>query len=74
MSKMDHGERLEMLGEFVEIVEDFLEARGIDIPNDEKEGDDDASMIYGSDYFELTDAFERKMIECGLIDKEGEEP
>lgn len=41
--------------EIIELFEEFLESRGIDIPNDEKDEDDWASTIYGSDYDELMD-------------------
>lgn len=49
--------------EFVSIVietfEDFLERRGIDIPNPEKEEDPEcASLIYGTDFGELQSALE----------------
>ena len=43
----------------IDIVEDWLEEKGItphDIPNEERE-DEDAAIIYGSDYDYLADRF-----------------
>ena len=39
----------------IEKFEEFLESKGIDIPNSEKEEDSAASTIYGSDYYQLED-------------------
>ena len=68
----DRSERLEILSSFIEIFEDFLEKRGIDVPNDEKEDDPYASPIYGSDYGELESGIEDLLIRLGMIDKEDE--
>lgn len=68
----DRSERLEILSSFIEIFEDFLEKRGIDVPNDEKEDDPYASTIYGSDYGELESGIEDLLIRLGMIDKEDE--
>lgn len=68
----DRSERLEVLSSFIEIFEDFLEKRGIDIPNDEKEDDPYASTIYGSDYGELESGIEDLLIRLGMIDREEE--
>ena len=55
-----YSDACETLGVMVDVVEDFLEEKGItkeDIPNDEREDDPDAAIIYGSDYDELADKF-----------------
>lgn len=39
----------EFVGQIIDIFEDFLEFKGIEIENDEKEGTEEA-IIYGSDY------------------------
>ncbi len=42
--------------DIIEIFEEFLEERGIDVPNPEKAEDDEAcSIVYGSDFAELMD-------------------
>ena len=46
----------ELVGEIVDIFENFLDEKGISIENDEKDGyDDDEAIIYGSDYDEIAD-------------------
>lgn len=67
---MDHSTRLEMLACIIERFEDFLEKRGIDIPNPEKAEDPNASLIYGTDFGELSGNIEKELIFYGLIEKE----
>ena len=53
-------ERAELLGRLVDVVEDWLEEKGItvdDIPNDERDGEENDAIIYGSDYDCLADGF-----------------
>ena len=40
----------QFVGNIINIFEEFLEDKGIDIPNDEKDDDDYAAIIYGTDY------------------------
>ena len=66
-----HQERLEILSLFIEVFEDFLEERGIDIPNEEKEQDpENASTIYGTDYGELESKLEKLLINLGYMEEE----
>lgn len=58
MATMNNEEKLALINEFIEAFENFLEARGIEVPNDEKNQSPDASTIYGSDYGELQDNIE----------------
>ena len=44
--------RAEFLGQLIDVVEDWLEEQGIDIPNEEKD-ELNAAIIYGSDYDKL---------------------
>lgn len=56
---MTNAERAELFGCLIDCVEDFLDEKGItieDIPNEERE-DNDAAIIYGSDYDDLADRF-----------------
>ena len=54
-------DRCELFGCLIDVVEDFLTEKGItaeDIPNDEREdSDEDAAIIYGTDYDDLADRF-----------------
>lgn len=70
---LNHSERMEFFGQLVDEVEDFLEQKGIDIPNEEKAEDEDAAIIYGTDYDQLAGGFEELLIGYGLLPQEGEE-
>ena len=65
----------------IDIVEDFLEERNINIENDEKQDSDNPAIIYGTDYDELdqkiTDAldklisdYNKNIIAAVVIDKD----
>lgn len=44
----------ELIGQIIDIFEDFLEDHNIDIPNEERDEDtDNPAIIYGSDYGQL---------------------
>ena len=43
------NDRAEFIGQIIDIFEDFLEEKGIEIPNDDREDENDA-IIYGLDY------------------------
>ena len=44
----------EFVGQIIDIFEDFLESKDIKLENTDKT-DEDAAIIYGSDYFEIED-------------------
>lgn len=52
--------------------EDFLDEKGIDIPNPEKEQSDCPSTIYGTDYGILSDRIETLLVRLGYM--EGGQP
>lgn len=63
----------EFKGQLIDIFEDFLDERGIVIPNPERDEDEDldpeeAANIYGSDYDELADNLMDVLERWGLID------
>ena len=65
---MSNSDRLETIGTFIDIFEDFLEEKGIDIPNDEKDqSPDTAAIIYGTDYGVLSDQIESLLINLGVF-------
>jgi hypothetical protein len=45
----------EFIGQIVDVFEDFLDEKGIEIENSEKDGDEGDAIIYGSDYDEIAD-------------------
>lgn len=57
---MSQSDRMELWGCLIDVVEDWLDEKGItadDIPNDEREGVEDAAIIFGDDYDYLADRF-----------------
>lgn len=57
--KMSQSDKCELFGTLIDIVEDWLESKGItteDIPNDDREGEN-AAIIYSTDYDYLADRF-----------------
>ncbi|MBP3899085.1 MAG: hypothetical protein J6D57_14790 [Mogibacterium sp.] len=71
--KVDRAELPEFIGQIIDTFEDFLEEKGIDIPNDEKNDRDDpesAAIIYGTDYGQLQMSLEELMLGWGIIERE----
>lgn len=60
-------ERLEFIGQIIDIFEDFLEEKGIEIQNDEKEDIENPAIIYGTDYGDLSDSIENLMISWDVL-------
>ena len=48
--KIKENDFPEFLGQVIDVFEDFLEEKGIDVSNEEKEESDDPAILYGSDY------------------------
>ena len=63
-------ERLEAIMPIIDIFEDFLEEKGIDIPNEEKAESEGPCIIYGTDCGNLMDRIEAVLTSYGVIDKE----
>jgi len=60
-------DRLEFIGQIIDIFEDFLEEKGIEIQNDEKEDSENPAIIYGTDYGGLSDYIENMMMSWGVL-------
>ena len=58
---------LTTVNSFIEAFEDFLEERGIDIPNEEKEQSEGPCIIYGTDYGDLYERIEHLLINLGAL-------
>ena len=57
---MSQSDRMELWGRLIDVVEDWLVEKGIteeNIPNEEREGVEDAAIIFGDDYDYLADRF-----------------
>lgn len=59
--------KTEFLGQLIDVVEDWLEEKGIDIPNEEKD-ELNAAIIYGSDYDKLKSGFNSIMESYHVFD------
>ena len=63
--------KAQFVGDIINIFENFLEEKGVNIPNDEKDEDDFAAIIYGTDYGWLQTDIESLLEDWG--DEEEEE-
>lgn len=84
MPPISKDNKAEFVGQIIDVFEDFLSEKGIEIPNDEKEDyfsdeDDEApddedyeelAIIFGSDYDYISNNIEKIINNWGLIDKE----
>lgn len=50
---INENDKAEFVGQIIDVFEDFLESKGINIPNDEKTDEDNPAVIYGTDYGEI---------------------
>lgn len=66
ITKLSADDKAEFYGQLIDVVEDFLDARGItrdDLKNpdrddiEDQENIEDAAIIYGKDYDELREGF-----------------
>ena len=62
----------EFVGQIIDIFEDFLDARGVVLKNEERDTDEDldpeeAANIYGDDYDELKDALANMLSRWGVL-------
>ena len=59
--------KTEFLGQLIDVVEDWLEEKGLDITNEEK-NELNAAIIYGSDYDKLQSGFNSIMESYHVFD------
>lgn len=57
----------EFVGQIIDIFEDFLEDKGIDIPNEDKDQSENPAIIYGMDYGKLQSEIESMMYHWGVL-------
>lgn len=68
--KLSGSDLIEFVGQIIEAFEDFLEEKGIDIDNCEKDESDGACIIYGTDYGFLQEDIEEILVNWGLAELE----
>lgn len=64
----------ELIGQFIDLFEDFLDEKSIVIPNEERDEDkeldaENSANIYGSDYDTLSDGIEEILTRWGIIEE-----
>lgn len=68
----DSADKCELIGCIVDIFEDFLEEKGIKIPNEERDENNSEAIIYGMDYGILSEQIESTLRAWDLIGDEEE--
>ena len=68
MSQIKREDLAEFIGQIIDDFEDFLEDKKVTIPNPERDGDENAAIIYGTDYGDLRDGIERTLKNWGLTE------
>lgn len=53
--RITQEEEAELVGQIVDIFEDFLESKGVNVENEERDGEEIAAIIYGADYDAIAD-------------------
>lgn len=66
----DHSEAMALVVDICEVFEDFLDAKGIVLKNDEKNEDLNASNLYGMDFAEVYDNTMAILVNAKLISEE----
>ena len=73
--KITMEDKPEFIGQIIDLFEDFLDAKGVKIPNDEKIEDptenieDCIANNYGSDYDDLSDDIEEILTRWKLLEE-----
>jgi len=70
---VDYDDRAEFFGQIIDIFEDFLAEKGIEIENDEREDygaedDEELAIIFGSDYDYIRDRLAEMMARWGIAE------
>lgn len=68
----DSADKCELIGCIVDIFEDFLEEKGVKIPNEERDENNSEAIIYGMDYGILSEQIESTLRAWDLIGDEEE--
>lgn len=72
---MKENEKAEFLGQLIDIFEDFLDEKGIVIPNEERDMDpnldpDNSANIYGRDYDSIRSGLEEILVNWGILESD----
>lgn len=67
LTHISNSEKMELIGCIIDVFEDFLESKGINIENEDKAGEEGEAIIYGGDYDELARGIEAILAETGML-------
>ena len=75
MCKITKEDRKEFIGQVIDIFEDFLDEKGIVIPNEDRDTDPDlepegSTNIYGNDYDSIKEKLEKLFINWNVLEDE----
>ena len=77
IKKIPAEEKAEIIGQIMDVFEDFLDEKGIKIPSSEKEKrkqdpdwEDNEAILYGEDYSRIAEELENMFINWGLMEEE----
>lgn len=62
-------DKCEFIGQIVDIFEDFLEEKGINIPNEDRDENESEAIIYGDDYGIISEQIESTLIAWDLLEE-----
>lgn len=48
--RITQEEEAELVGQIVDVFEDFLESKGVNVENEERDGEESPAIIFGTDY------------------------
>lgn len=57
----------ELIGQVIDIFEDFLEEKHVAISNPDREGDPDAAILYGDDYDRLSGQIGQTLVNWDIV-------
>ena len=69
--KISKEDKPELIGQLIDIFEDFLEEKGIEIENPQKTEDNEesAAILYGDDYAALEKEIEKTLVNWKLLER-----
>lgn len=62
-------DKCEFIGQIVDIFEDFLEEKGINIPNEDRDENGSEAIIYGDDYGIISEQIESTLRAWDLLEE-----
>ena len=62
-------DKCEFIGQIVDIFEDFLEEKGINVPNEDRDENGSEAIIYGMDYEILSEQIESTLRAWDLLEE-----